>query len=368
MTEKKKVSMALLSILENPMVLDIINREKDVMDLIPEVLNFWKYDLMNRKPSPAYNDGNTFQSTDLDLATFLYSLSGRSAIINLPVYKSRTAKTINEEQMIVSSKNRHGKLVGVMSNKETFAFSVRVIDMNVMTTDKVGFPRNFNITDPSGEFYDGWHEIQFLPNNDENKFLQETQILTENKIIFKNFVHPNRWISFYGQYYFITKILEKRLTEECQNIFEQIKEMKKKIPLTSSDKDFTPSPKKDTSDLVSNKVQCFECDIDIDFSGDFKKYDITKEIMLDLIDKRNYYLYTALPLLRFNTRLTEFAFYKYGEGKFPSWLKNVKWEEGYREKGKRTDWERLVLFQPKPFQPGIAIRKRTFERTIQERE
>ena len=49
----------------------------------------------------------------------------------------------------------------------------------------------------------------------------------------------------------------------------------------------------------------------------------------------------------------------------PHWIKNVEWEPGFREPGKRTDWERLKLFQPEPGLHSVSILKRTFDKATQ---
>ena len=52
-----------------------------------------------------------------------------------------------------------------------------------------------------------------------------------------------------------------------------------------------------------------------------------------------------------------------GLNTFPSWLKNVKWEESYTPKGKRTVWNRLIFFQPGIGKQGVSIRFREYEKT-----
>jgi hypothetical protein len=75
--------------------------------------------------------------------------------------------------------------------------------------------------------------------------------------------------------------------------------------------------------------------------------------------------YTDIPQLRFATRSTELAFYqaKMMQKGLPAWIRDTAWQMGYVQKGKRTEWNRLVLHQPFPGQPGYAIRYRTFLKT-----
>lgn len=74
-------------------------------------------------------------------------------------------------------------------------------------------------------------------------------------------------------------------------------------------------------------------------------------------------VYGITPRLRFATRATELAYFKHGEGRFPSWLTDVKWEKGFVFPKKRTAWDRLVLFQPKVGEMGVAIRKREYDKS-----
>jgi hypothetical protein len=62
-------------------------------------------------------------------------------------------------------------------------------------------------------------------------------------------------------------------------------------------------------------------------------------------------------------RASELAFFEHGDDTMPAWIKDAKWERNYVEKGKRKEWDRLVLFQPEVGKRGVAIRKRTWEKT-----
>ncbi len=51
------------------------------------------------------------------------------------------------------------------------------------------------------------------------------------------------------------------------------------------------------------------------------------------------------------------------EEKMPGWIKGAKWERAFRFPKKRTDWNRLVLFQPAVGEMGVALRYRLYEKT-----
>jgi len=115
---------------------------------------------------------------------------------------------------------------------------------------------------------------------------------------------------------------------------------------------------------VSKKVTAFQVELDLpDFTGVYKPLENTQENLVMATKMRSKYIYTLIPKLRFMTRATEYAFWKYGQDRMPAWLENVKWEEGYVPKGKRTKWDRLVLFQPAPGHTGVSIRKREWQKT-----
>lgn len=373
MTKPKEVAKTLKGILNSDISEAIMDRTSDVFLASDEVSNFWKFDLYSRKPGPAYFDG-----TDLDMVAFLYSLIDREAILNISEYKSMRTNRVKEGQILTSKENRHGKIIGVYGNKNTFSFGIRIIDMNVMGKDKngndyIGDFRNFNLTNFEGEWYDGWKSIQFIPSVEENKFLTENEQwnpLKENVITFKHFVHPNRWTSYYGQYYFLTKMLINRLTEEAQNYNQQIKRMLNNgIRYPKSESSGWPQQERlDEGRKV--KIKSFQTEIDVpENDSEFPFYKDTQDNLINLTRKRKKIIYNITPKLRFMTRATEFAFYSYGfngngKERFPVWLKNVKWERDYKTSNKsKTKWDRLVLFQPGVGEKGVAIRKRIMNKT-----
>jgi len=174
MTKPKSVAQSLKGILDKPVMKVIMDKNRlfDMDGVIKEVEEYWNFNLYSRKPGPAYRDG-VFTGTDLDLAAFLYALVERGAIINFPSYESTRQKKVKEGQMLTSKENRHGPIVGLVPNKETFRFSVRVKDMNVMTTDSVGDFRTFSLTDFDGSWSDSWKTINFMPSVKENNFIGE---------------------------------------------------------------------------------------------------------------------------------------------------------------------------------------------------
>lgn len=368
MTKQKQVAKTLKSISSNPIVSVILDKTADIRPVIEKVQKYWGYDLFSRTPGAAYRDG-VFVGTDLDLAAFLYALIGREAAINIPRYKSMREKNFKSSEIVTSKENRHGHLVSLVSNKETFIFSIRIRDMNIMNAAGVGDYRTFSLTGFDGTWYDGWDTLQFIPSAKENDFLKKTDILTDGSIVFSNFIHPNRWTSMYGQYYFITKLLIDRLTAESSHYFSEIKRMIAEgveYPEAEAPTVWESPDKK--GETKSIKVQAFNAEVDYPADGsEFPVYENTQENLVMLTKKRKDFVYKTTPHLRFMTRATEQAFATHintrGLDSMPSWLKDVKWEEGYKQKGKRTLWNRLVYFQPGVGETGVALRFRQYEKS-----
>ena len=363
MTQAKKVAKSLKDLVDNPVLQTIQDRTKNISSIFEEVKGYWNYDIYSRKPGPAYTDDGVFVGTDLDLACFLYSLQGRNAVINIPEYETFRQTKFKEGQMLTSKDNRHGKIVGVVANQHNFTFSVRIIDTNVMTSSNTGDYRNFAMTGFDGNWYKGWKTIQLLPSVEENKFITENKLWSGDKIIFKNFVHPNRWTSFFGQYYFTTKLLIDRLVEERKHLNSIKKRMLNEginYPLREGG---SPSSyvREDIDKGKQIKVKSFNVEVDfVERTGEYSNYENSQD---DLILVSNLWsdYGKVITNLRFMTRATELAHYNNPQ-RMPGWLKNVKWESGYVLKGKRIEWDRLVLYQPGVGKQGVSIRKRSFEK------
>lgn len=351
MEEKKKVTKKLEDLLNKDIVKTILSYDKKIDDIIPLINSWWGFDLFSRKPGPAYIDEDmNFQTTDLDLACFLYELAERNAVINLPVYKSFRPKTIKEGQVLTSKENRHGQLLGLNANKETFNFSIKIKDMNVITTDSVGDYRNFSITDLVGKWYDGWKNIEFIPNAEENLFIKDFMLAIGNRLSFTNFVHPNRWTSFFGQYYIISKMLIDRLTEEAAYYKKEVSAMLAegiKYPENESQENW---PDQEREKGKSIQIDAFEVKLEypkID-NNKFPLYEHNQENLVLLSNLRKKYVYNIIQKLRFGTRATELAYYLRVFNKdnvteiYPAWI-NTEWIQNYIQPGKRTKWDKLVI-------------------------
>lgn len=353
MEEKKKVTKKLENILNNDIVKAILSYDQKMGEIIPLVCSWWGYDLYSRKPGPAYFDEDmNFHTTDLDLACFLFELANRKAVINLPEYHSFRPRSVKEGQVLTSKENRHGQLLGLNANKETFNFSIKIKDMNVITSDAVGDYRNFSITDLSGKWYNGWKNIEFIPNTQENKFIEEFLLSVGNTISFENFVHPNRWTSFFGQYYIITKLLIDRLTEEASYYKKEVDEMLKEgIKYPTDGQNYQEDwPNQEKEKGKSIQIEAFEVKIESPKieNNQFPKYEHNQENLVLLARLRKSYVYHIIQKLRFGVRATELSYYLrvFNNGDvnevYPAWIEN-KWIKDYVQSGKRTKWDKLVI-------------------------
>jgi len=361
MTAPKYVATSLKTILDSPMVQDILNRSSNIQEkAVPEAVSWWGYDLFNRKPSPAYDEYGIFKGTDLDLACFMYELAGRGAVINIPYYKAHSQTKIREDQQLKSKANRHGELINVGANKDFFNFNINIIDQNVIGEDKVGDFRTFSLTDKDGTWYDGWHTIQFEPTLKENRFITENALWSGNRIVFRHFIHPNRWTSFFGHHYVVTKMLIDRLVDEASHLNKEVKRIQE-TGVSFPEGDGPKSYNYEYGDTVSKTFVGFNAMVYIPeqkYSGEYPKYPDTQEGLLAAYQKRKA-LNNVISRLRFMTRASEYAHYTNSE-RMPAWIKNVQWEDGFKMPRKRIEWQRLKLFQDKVGEHSISILKRTF--------
>jgi hypothetical protein len=348
------------------MVLTALNRAQDIEETAMAAANYWTYDLFSRKPSPAYNDYGVFKGTDLDLACFLYALVGRNAVINIPRYKAATVRTERADQKLTSTANRNGRLMGVKANKDFWKFNISIIDQNVIKEDDVGDWRTFSLTDYDGSWYDGWDRIEFVPTLNENKFITESELWSGQTIHFSNFIHPNRWTSFFGHHYVISKLVVERLSEEVKNLNAQMKAMKA-AGVSFPAKGESPASYDGYTygDAKSVKFQSFQAKIfipEMGLTGEWPSYEQNQETLVEIYKKRKR-LANLKDGLMFMTRATEYA-HSINPDRMPHWIKNVEWEDGFKESSRsRIEWQRLKLFQPEVGKHAVSILKRTYEKS-----
>ena len=358
----KTVAASILSMLSGDLMQRVIDRSQSIDDILPGVMADWSFDLTERKPRPALLKDGVLQPTDLDLASFLAALAERHAVINLPVYRGRRPRTVTEGERIVSKSNRHGNVLGLTSNQNVFSFGVTIKDANVVRAEEVGAPRTFMVVDIDGTWHDGWKTIEFSPTAKENNFLTENKLWTGNRVVFENFTHPNRWTSFYGQYYFLTKAVIARLEEETSFYRTEHKRLNA-LGFALPTKEYVGG-RTERGPSDTEEVAAFACEIDAPWCGNFVPLKDSLGALETSTARVKYLQYTVLPVLRFATRATEHAFYGQGKRKhlhtFPAWIQGATWDAHYVAPGKQIVWNRLVLAQLWPGQTGYALRCRTY--------
>jgi hypothetical protein len=379
MTKAKEVAETLLNILDHPIIQEMQDRSNLVLDeTIESVLGFWDYDLFSRQPSIAYNlDGNEY--TTLDLATFFNALVQRKAVIKIPQYKQLRPETIKDNEVLIEGKEPYGVCLGLTSNKDVFSFGVRIRDMRYVKEMahqefEPGSYRTYLVTDMDGRLYDGWKKIEFIPTANENDFLQNKALWPENSIKFENFATQEKWISLYGQYYFVAKVVINRLVNErnfLKMAIEALRDYGVRLPPKEITSGFNGWPEVSEGEYETVKVMSFEAEVDI--PDDTRNYPIIERTPenLEKLYLKVKQLNKYLERLRFLTRSIELAFANKhkpnSEGKidfiYPPWIKNFGWESDYRPPKRRTKWYRLKILQPGPGERSVAIRFRWLEKT-----
>lgn len=291
-----------------------------------------------------------------DLASLMILLYYRQANINIPEYHTIREKTQNDNQIILTSKNRNGKIVALVSNASTFNFSIRIIDNNIKEIDNngnetIGHPRTFTLTDEFGNLSDNWKNFEFLPDMKENSFFKDILYYTKDKLLFNVFVNTEKAQCFYSRWYYNMKVAIQRLVQE-KKYLNSIIQKYKQAEVKENNQIINESgyKKKDSTKekVESTKVLCFECIVDepvISFSYinetlDHKLiYDQATEILNGINSKLEFY--------RFITRLVECAWTKlnpYDSDMKPSEFKiygrsDIKWEpQVVKFPGKRIEW------------------------------
>lgn len=327
----KAIAKTLTGILNNPLAKIIMNRATPVDWEV--LIALWQADLFNRKPAPAYSIDGKYMGTDLDMHTFISALVQRGAMINIPTYQSMRESTVKEGQMIVSKDNRHGRCIGLSSNKDVFSFGVRIKDLNVMMSEDAGDFRVFNLLNILGEWHKGWQTIQFMPNQKENDFIEKWNLAGDDRITFEHFISKWRKYSIYSAAYFLTKMAIARLDDEAQYLAGMIK-MMLKAGITYPPEEVKEWPKQEKiGDVKKVKVKSVTFKADIPpFYGEYPKIEMSQENLIKITALRKKLVYTIKPTLQYSIRGNEYANFKYvnDDNEFPHWIKNAEWQKDYK--------------------------------------
>lgn len=214
------IAKSLSEILKNPIVEGAMDRTTDILPIINTALAQWQVDLYKLNPSPSRDEDGEFIGTDLSFYHFQQELERTRAVLVLPEHDRHRAKVERPDQVIISEKDRRGEYGGLVSNKDTLAFSIRLIkDYNVIEFDgerqRIGVPRNFTVINDFGAWHSGWKGFEFIATEGLTDFIEEKGIEIEpERLNFRYFVPPQMAYSFFGSKYITAKILDERITEQ----------------------------------------------------------------------------------------------------------------------------------------------------------
>jgi hypothetical protein len=227
------------------------------------------------------NDSKLLES--MDLATFMMVLNCEHIDITIPHYENITVSK-NKSNVVLVDSVRHGKVIGLKSNQNTFNFSVMIADesYNEKTFDGkvIEFcPRTYTITDEYGNFHNNWDKFIFTYDGTQ-------------KIHFDKFVNPPMAQGFYADFYRNYKVLIERLKQE-KSYLTKIKS--KYIHLCNvvpdgeivSVDDSTKVVKESSEQFESVKVLCFESKISNMPEFNFTYIDEKNDKPQDIVDKCN---------------------------------------------------------------------------------
>lgn len=311
-----------------------------------------------RNPRPALDLDGNFQTTDLDLLSFLVPLAARNAVIEIPEYANRRQTVRHGDERKVGT-NQFGPITSLVSNRQVFSFSIKIHDKTIVTKDDIGDEeiggyRNYMVVDCNGEIYNGWNKIVLNPNAKENAFLTKKNLLTGNTVYFKHFVHPNRWKSVFGAPHLLKKMLLARIDDEARFYRREIKRLHGLgIYATSG---FAKKERVVTVRGATKKiaVQTMEMLLTLPkFSGEYKAVPNTAAGLFMAYRRARLLTYTLKLAVQFIVRANEAAFFKFGLnekglGRIASWLRKCKWVEGKKS-------PRSALYQVMKFNDNVSL-------------
>ncbi len=340
--------------LEDEYATQIMDRSQTIdKEIVGALINQGIMSYSGRNPQPALDKDGNFRTTDLDLLSFLSPLAVRGAVIEIPKYRNRR-KIIKKEGERKIGTNQFGPITSLVSNKDVFSFSVKIHDKTIVVKDgetgkeSMGEFRNYMIVDCDGHLYDGWNQITWDPNAEENAFLSEKNLWTGNSIFFEYFVHPNRWQSVYGAPHLLKKMLISRLNDEAKFYRSEMKR------LNEAGFELPEGEKKKFRKIIasgeSKKIQVETMEMKLmipEFLGNYENVETSQKGLVEAYRRQKLLTYTFKPALQFVVRANEAAFLKFGfrsngQEKIAHWMKNCKWKS-WRKTTRSAIYNKLVL-------------------------
>lgn len=304
----------------------------------------------------------------LDLMTFLLIAKHKNCYVKIPQYTNLTKNRIHEKQQQVSL-DSEGKIISLKSNKDTFNFSITILDKKYIEAknndDNYEFaPRTYTLTDYYGDIIPAWkNNFVFNISDAEKEYYQQFIDLDNNTINIDKFVNPQLEQSFYTEYYMLLKLLVERLVAERKFLSDLRKQYipllpKSKTVVTESISTTDDSSKKDTKkdkDTEPVIVKCFEANISSSYIFDSTKFtylDRCKNDVKSVVKLCDSYLEGIIDLTdecKFICRSIELAFTKMNPELDPAKLhtykrSDCKWNEQKIKFPKcRIEWTELMF-------------------------
>ena len=139
--------------------------------------------------------------------------------IRLPSYTETQKRKVKDYEIVVDDNGRYGILLEFLSNKKTFNFSVRIMDMtivkynNEIKKQQRGSYRSYTLTDKYGNISKNWKSLK-IACDDEFKRLLDNHEKIDSIRVFEKLVSPAAADLIFSIRYFLLKCYIKRLEEE----------------------------------------------------------------------------------------------------------------------------------------------------------
>ena len=339
--------------LENEYARMIMDRSVKIdEDTIAAIMGQSLMTWVGRNPAPALDSDGNFQGTDLDLLSFLMPMADRGAVIEISHYHNRRQIVRRANERKIGS-NQFGVLTRLVSHKNVLSFSVGIHDETIVRRDsqtgreRIGAPRNYMIIDCDGHWYEGWDRIVWDPSAEENQFLTEKDLWSGNSVVFKYYVHPNRWQSVFGAPYLLQKMLIERLNDEAQFYGAEaarLEAMGISYPPGLGEGKFFSTPPEHQGETMPIKINTIEMVLDIpEFFGSYAPVSKNSNGLAGASNHAKRLIYTVRPFVQFCVRANEAAYFKFGQSKVAHWMHDRQWVSGWRTPNGRIAWNLMPL-------------------------
>lgn len=346
---------------EDSLAATILNRSKPLTrEIVEAVMRRSVFTWQGRTPQPGYDaEGTIIHAGDLDFASFFVELAIRRAVIEIRDYQNRRPLVL-KAGMHKHGDVSFGQIKRLVSHQEALSFSIHIRDQSIgmerSGTEELGYPMNFMVVDIDGSWYDGCSTIHFRPNAEENEFLKRYNLLVDDAIRFKYFVHPKRWQAIYGAPYLLLHLLIERMNDESSFYRKDLKRLKGLGVLPDKPESEAYESVGDTQRV---RIRSFETSLEgVVLSGSTDGYALprgdTKTRAQVAYDRQRLITYTWKPMAQFVRRADELAYFKYGLAKDlrPAWAANLPIVQ---KTSRGQTWSRMPL-------PGdLTLAFRAFE-------